>query len=478
MSTGCHPVFCQGKSLFQRLGPGVDVHSLVPGLTIGPNVRVGPRPVSMETPKSKAAPFEFRPTPDAPRSTHRDRASSSSVDWTSPSMAGQAITHSTPVASLRQRLRHKASFSLPSISPADFTDVRRSFHDCGRSEEGVDLPLIPHELSAVAEESNDTFGSLALGVIHADKIGLDSMISEDEAMAEEMERVMAMDTPTRVEFVISPPPDSFISRQISSRASCRSDYSSKTTEEVPPIPDLSKVSLSTDVSTTITASSSSDPNAQVNFSRPTRLLTQPSLHIMSHPHPPPLHVQRSMPSIAAISTAPRTNVTEAHPPLTARTLNNKQSNETLRSQISTMSSSDDHVHRFEDAVEEYRPSRSELLLVQRLKERAEATKSKAAPGQKARPVSGLRPLKLLSDRNDNRMSALPSTLPTNKRISVLVDQGAAGIDDPRPQKGSDASSGPPMTGAKKRSKASTGKENRSVQKGSGLSTMSGGGIRV
>lgn len=449
--------------------------SLVPGLTIGPDVRIGPRPASMETPKARPQTAGPRPTPDVPRSSHRTRGSSSSVDWSPPSMNSLAANHSTPVASLRQRLRHKASFSLPTISPADFADVRRSFHDCGRSEVGVDLPLIPQELSPVAEVSDDTFGSLALGVLHADKIGMDSMISEDEAMAEEMEKVMAMDTPTRAEFVISPPPDSFISRRMSSRASCRSDRSSKFTEEVPPMPSMSGSSFSTDVPTNTTASSSTTSNAHLNFSRPTRLQTQPSMPIMSHPHPPPLHVQRSMPSFAAVSVGPRTNVTEAHPPLTARTLNNKQSNETLRSQSSAVSS-EDHLHRFEDAVEEYRPSRSELILVQRLKERAEATKVKPVPAAVAPAGPGpLRPLRLLADRNDNRMSA-PHPLPINKRISVVADGGSSGVDSTRAQKGSGSGHGPQKP--TKRSKASTGKENRSVHKGSGVSSLSGGGIRV
>jgi len=45
-------------------------------------------------------------------------------------MATQSTPHSS---SLRQRLKHKTSFSLPTIQSADFTDVRRSFEDSRES---------------------------------------------------------------------------------------------------------------------------------------------------------------------------------------------------------------------------------------------------------------------------------------------------------------------------------------------------------
>ena len=285
---------------------------------------------------------------------------------------------------------------------------------------------------------------------------------------------MGMDTPTRAEFVISPPPDSFISRRMSSRASCRSEMSSsRTDEDVPPMPDAYKSSSGTEDTLP------SSLKAEVNFSRPTpRLHTQPSIPTMSHPHPPPLHNHPSFPSITSVSIAQRTNVTSAHPPLQARRLNNKQSNETLRSQDSGTSSAYDHAHRSEDAVEEYRPSRSELILVKRLKERAaETTKKPAASGTVNE--GPLRPLRLLADRQrqQNRMSE-PLPLPS-KRVSVLADikRGSSGMDSPdrpgptaRAQKGGGRLS--------KKSKTPSGKENVSVHKGSGLSSVSGGGIRV
>lgn len=433
----------------------------------------------METPKDKrasASSSRSRNGRDAAGPSRRTHGSSSSIDWTpQTSRTTTDADFSTPVASLRQRLRHKASFSLPNISPADFTDVRRSVLDCGR-DEGVDLPHFPHDLSPVAEEPNSTFGSLALGVIHADRIGLDSMISEDEAMANEMEQVMGMDTPTRAEFVISPPPDSFISRRMSSRASCRSGMSSRIEEVVPPMPDAFKSSSGTEDTLP------SSLKAEVNFSRPTpRLHTQPSIPTMSHPHPPPLHNQPSFPSITSVSIAQRTKVTSAHPPLQARTLNNKQSNETLRSQASGISSADDHAHRFEDAVEEYRPSRSELILVKRLKERAAETTKKPTAPMTVNEGGPLRPLRLLSDRQrqQNRMSE-PLPLPS-KRVSVLADikRGSSGMDSPeRPGPGPTARAQKGGGRLSKKSKTPSGKENVSVHKGSGLSSVSGGGIRV
>lgn len=426
----------------------------------------------METPNDKrasASSSRSRAGRDAAGQSHRTHGSSSSIDWTPQSHTTTDADASTPLASLRQRLRHKASFSLPNISPADFTDVRRSVLDCGR-DEGVDLPHIPHNLSPVAEEINSSLGSLTLGVIHADSIGLDSIISEDEAMANEMEQVLGMDTPTRAEFVISPPPDSFISRRMSSRASCRSEMSSRT-EEVPPMPEVIRSSSGTEDTLP------SSLKAEVNFSRPTRLQTQQSIPTMSHPHPPPLNNQRSLPSVTNVSNAQRTNITVAHPPVQARTLNNKQSSETLRSQASGVSSTDDQAHRFEDAEEEYRPSRSELILVKRLKERAEmartsgATKAKAtAAGTEDNKQEGpLRPLKLLTDRqkNQNRTSE-PISLPS-KRVSVLADIRRGSDSPQRSQQGGNPS---------KKSKTPSGKENISVHKGSGRSTVSAGGIRV
>lgn len=472
--------------------------------------------MSMETLKAKRTSAISRRTPDVPSSSTRVRGSSSSIDWT-PHRGdnNHSFDHSTPVSTMRHRLRHKKSFSLPTITPADFTDVRRSIYDFGRDQNGVDLPLIPHELSPVAEESTRSYGSLAIGVLNADRIGMDSMVSEgstrsygslalgvleadrigmdsmvsegstrlygslapgvldtdrigmdsmvseDEAMAEEMEQVMAMDTPTRAEFVISPPLSSVVSRRASSRASLRSEKSSKTTDSVPPVPDV-RSSVHSEV--TLPASL----KAEINFSRPTpRLHTQPSMPVMSHPHPPPLRNQPSVPSLASVNIAPRPHITEAHPPCQARTLINKQSSETLRSQASGASS--DAAHRYEDA-EEFRPSRSELILVQRLKERAESTEQqKAAP-----PSSPLRTLRLLADRNENRMSAPPLPLPQPKRVSVLADRPSSAAGSVHTPKGSGG------VKISKRSKASngSGKENRTVHKGSSVSTASGGVIRV
>lgn len=368
---------------------------LVPGLVIGPNVRVGPRPASMGAPPPTQTSF-------ANISGHT-RAASSSVDWT----PTRNTTGEPATPSLRQRLRHKASFSLPNISPADFTDVRSSMYECGR-EEGVDLPHIPYNLSPVAEESDRSLGSLALGFLHADKIGMDSIISEDEAMAQEMEQVMAMDTPTRAEFVISPPLSSYASHsgRLSSRASNRSALSYNIHEEVPPVPDMSRYSL--DESHPLVS------NDNVNYSRPRRLQPQISLPTMSHPHPPPLQHQTSYPTIAAVTTdLKRSSVIEAHPPLNARKLNNKKSNETMHSHMSSFT---DETHGRYDDAEEFRPSRQELTLVKQLRERAQSAQGQHE-GAKAQVTKGLRPLQLVSDKNLNRAS-----LPI-QRGAVLKETG-------------------------------------------------------
>jgi hypothetical protein len=389
---------------------------------IGPNVRVGPRPASMGAPPPAQSSFA--------NTSRHTRGSSSSIDWT-PTRNTSGNTSGEPATpSLRQRLRHKASFSLPNISPADFTDVRCSMYECGR-EEGVDLPHIPFNLSPVAEESDQSLGSLAFGFLHADRIGMDSMISEDEAMAQEMEQVMAMDTPTRAEFVISPPLSSYASNsgRLSSRASNRSALSYNIHEEAPPIPDMSRYSL--DESHPLVST------ANVNFSRP------------------PLQHQTSYPTIAAVTTdLKRTSVIEAHPPLNARTLNNKKSNETMHSHMSSFT--DESHGRYDDA-EEFRPSRQELTLVKQLKERAQSAQGQHE-GSKPQVTKGLRPLQLVSDKNMNRAS-----LPI-RRGAVLKETGRLERIT-QLQKGSN---GP------KTSKRSVGsdKENLSVKKGSATSGTS------
>lgn len=459
MSIGSDHRSFLGKPILSETRVGL-MTRLVPGLVIGPNVRVGPRPSSMGAPPPTQG-FET----STPNKSGHARGSSSSIDWTPVRNASTSVT--TPDMSLRQRLRHKASFSLPNISPADFTDVRSSVLECGRDlpEYGVDLPHIPSNLSPVAEEPDRSLGSLALGVLHADQIGMDSMISEDEAMAQEMEQVLAMDTPTRAEFVISPPLSSYASGRLS-RASRQSGLSYKTDDEAPPIPDISRFSSSTD--------EESHPlvlTSNVNFSRPRRLQPQTSMPTMSHPHPPPLQHQTSYPSIAAVTNdLKRSSVIEAHPPLNARTLNNKKSNETMHSHMSSIT--DENHGRYDDA-EEFRPSRQELTLVKQLRERAQSAQghSEGAAKPQTQRIKGLRPLQLVSDKNNNRMS-----LPI-QRVAVLGDKPGQGQGQGQMerviqlQKGSNGTKG---------SKRSTGKENRSVHKGSATSGVSAGvgGLRI
>ena len=409
-------------------------------MVIGPNVRVGPRPASMGAPPPAQ-------TSSANTSGHT-RASSSSIDWTPTRNTSGNTSGELATPSLRQRLRHKASFSLPNISPADFTDVRSSMDECG-PEQGVDLPHIPYNLSPVAEESDRSLGSLALGFLHADHIGMDSIISEDEAMAQEMEQVMAMDTPTRAEFVISPPLSSYASQsgRVSSTASNRSALSYNIHEEAPPVPDMSRYSL--DESHPLVST------ANVNFSRPRRLQPQTSMPTMSHPHPPPLQHQTSYPTIPAMTTdLKRSSVIEAHPPLNARTLNNKKSNETMHSHMSSFT--DESHGRYDDA-EEFRPSRQELTLVKQLKERAQSAQGQHE-GAKPQVIKGLRPLQLVSDKNMNRAS-----LPI-QRGAVLKETGRL----ERITQLQKVSNGPKIS---KRSVGSD-KENMSVKKGSATSGTS------
>lgn len=360
-------------------------------------------------------------------------------------MATQSTPHSS---SLRQRLKHKTSFSLPTIQSADFTDVRRSFED----SRGIDLPPIPvgmsrepRHLTPVTErdESNEshlmrrtldemgpalaaldksqssaTTGSsrmawsdLAPTVLHGETIGMTSLASfgtEDEEMSEEMERVMAMDTPTRSEFVIS--------RPTTSAGSCLGHRTSGSGKALPPLPTVEHKYGSTTPGSTTTGNSQSGSSipAVQNFRYST--FAEP---VTSHPHPPPL--QPSQTTIAPDLIA----IAAPHPPLQG--LATKNSSETVRSDMTATTTTST---ASPTPTPEFRLSRQELLLVQQLRSRRSQSamavhqdrgnsskavhqdpvcnslavgqdKEKEETGQR----KGLRPLQLVGDRNTNRMSA-------------------------------------------------------------------------
>lgn len=510
--------------------------SLMPNIRIGSDTRVGPAPSDVETRQvtrsirqvegdnSMGSIRYFRGSLDMASTPSRhghSRAHSSSVDFSSSPDFNGALA-STPHAHVRRRIKHKTSFSLPTINPADFEDVRRSFDDCGRTpprhlvarttsgDMGIDLPPIPasyvvHNLSRVTEEEEgnesslmretmndmgrailalsssparplhptaDTSDSarsdladLAPIILHGQNLSASfssSLRSEEGLMAEEMEHVMAMDTPTRTEFVISPRPSSYAGslEPRDCRGSLRTVHSTASLDMAPSVPDTARTpsgwTTTTGDSTAATIDQFTDadetnppfPAVDVSLSLselnvPTHgLSTAISMPTFAHPHPPPLVHSSSIPNFSRPGAAAHAPILSAHPPVPIhdlKSLRARPSNDTIRSEDAT------HTTMTTDPSpprpsEEFRPSRQELLRVQQLKERravaAATMRSQSAMGHReteelhqkdlqAKPKNELRPLQLVEkNKGDNRRSMpLPAT---PKQLTVLkeVDQSA------------------------------------------------------
>ena len=471
----------------------------------------------------------------------RSHGHSTSIDFGSPDFhdAQQSTPHSS-----RRRLRHKASFSLPEINPVDWDDVRRSFADCGEQDDnaGIDLPPIPAnyappELSRVTEhtehEGNEStlmretmadMGStiLALGstphstkssrmdltehapiLLNIDRIGENTLNhsfrtvgSEEEGMLEEMERVMEMDTPTRTEFVISPPPESYADSGRDSRASQRTARSMD--EDIPPVPAIR--GYSTGWTTSDVTASDQFMDADEVYPAPTVRDSDLAQHLseiresphvpfpaLSHPHPPPLHVSTSVPNFSRPQASRQ--ITSAHPPVNVRAdlraLRARKSTETMRSDsteftTTTATTSTPSPVRVQ---QNFHISKKELDRVKALNERREAVRSKSSQGQyesivaagkdAEKTTKGLRPLQLVSKRDSNRFSAEIASAPTSKRVSALQEstsQNSQRRSTTERAAKSSAGTGKMSTGS--------GKENaRAAKKGSKMSSSSGGGVQ-
>ena len=416
----------------------------MPSIKIGNGTRIGPYPGDNDARSSRlqTPPNNFTPS-------NHSHGQSSSIDLSySPDFytASQSTPHSN--SSLRQRLRHKASFSLPAIQKTDFSDMRRSFDDLRRPDEGIDLPCIPvgpnrdgRHLTPVTEkdESNESslmrktldemgpaltaldklqnsttstssrmdFTDLAPAVLHGHTIGMTSLASfatDEEEMAEEMERVMAMDTPTRSDFVIS-------ASQSTTTAS-----GSQSSKQVPPDPRVEEKYSTSPESTTMTMESSSN----VSSMSPVRAFRHSTyaVPITSHPHPPPLHPDATQTTV----TAKFVPVAASHPPVHG--LANKKSTETVRSDMTTTSSA---ITASPTRAPEFKPSRQELMLVKQLRSRrsqsamalhqTKGSEESVGAGQR----KGLRPLQLV-DRNIPCMSA-PLPVISEKRIGLEAASG-------------------------------------------------------
>ena len=434
------------------------------------------------------------------------RAYSSSIDLSkSPDFSAAMV--STPHAGMRQRNKHGRTPSLPtdatrSEAEHSVDDAQHAFVAGGGEGLGIDLPPIPasyllragHHLSAVTEQEEGNESSLMRetmddmrGAILAfssparppqlqeechdvyessDYKGLAidtsllpdttlnrSIRSEEELMAEEMERVMGMDSPAREEFVISPPPSSYASSiggGRESRASMRSSTYSEY-EPTPPVPVVDPHSSAFQTPRNHTtapyqfqdAEEHLEPAVEVSPAI-TELRESPYSHSLprtqsvpfglatAHPHPPPVQPQRSMPNIAR--AGPSGPVNEAHPPVRVReelrALRKSRSTDTIASDTtSTTTTTEASPMR---PAEEFKPSRQELLRIARLKERkaeAKAQANCAAAEQRAQPqprAQALRSVEVQRNVNGIHSEAGAEGKDKGKLKSVLKDTSAPG----------------------------------------------------
>ena len=353
---------------------------------------------------------------------------------------------------------------------------------------------------------NSKIGNFSFATTHPgdatfSRAGDMTLLSEEEEMAEEMERVMAMDTPTRAEFVISP---AFSAYTHSSRPTSRSSHRTAISDgDVPPVPKVdSRFATPQTNDQARFADADEEPlpampplTSILEASPPpiSELAESPQPFAMggmtfSHPHPPPSHATGSVAGFVVPHGLPA--VPTAHPPIQlARPLTTKRSNETMRSEATTTTTEESPLRE----TEPFKPSRQELMLVKQLKERREAVEAaqtslpavEAAidltPPEQGRSRSALGARKdsdpaqkgIMSDKNLNRMSA---PLPTNmgmvkpRRISVLEEEG-------RTSKMSRASDGMPenVRGGKLSSETTGSRKTLKVQ-GKGSKRSAGSGV--
>lgn len=304
-------------------------------------------------------------------------------------------------------LVHKSSFGLPRLKEEDFTaDVRKSFEELSRpivrydvQSAGIDLPPIPrsltiahHNLSPVTENKEDSFSetsmilsrscvedmhqavkrdassfnqSIAQGTKEHVRTVQDSegsflaspMSTKVEDAVEEMERMMAMDTPTREDFVVPP---SFSTTAPSGRLRSASD-----------------ISMSTSSSSAVTDTKSDNCHfGGLTKNGPPIPITPPAYRqppglptVVSHPHPPPL--ARTPSSTFGLREQTKLRhfcIPEPHPPV--QRLLPKQSSDSIYSTSSRIESeSSDKEPTFSPKIRGYQPSKMEMKIAKQLDER-------------------------------------------------------------------------------------------------------------
>lgn len=321
---------------------------LVPNIKIGRDIRIESRSPE-HTPKGPRQ-ISYRHSIDqTPKSNHRSSTThgySTSIDMTQEYFTANQSTPS--------EFRHRHRVSLPAIDRTDFDDVRKSFDEWGRDD--LDLPPFPCQpplaLTPVTEEGSSLVSESSSSSGHQEAKDLD-----EEEMAEEMERVMAMDTPTRASFVISPPPSDQTFGSYKTSQSGRS--ASMEIPPVPAIPDVLTQRRATPSDQTFGSYKTSRPTDNSSVDIPPVSLI---LAVKTHPHPPPLG-QPSLALYAPPKPRPLSLIIEPHPPVP--NLAHKKSSETMSSSDSSCFTDSSPVK-----IPAYQFSKKELMLVKSLQSRA------------------------------------------------------------------------------------------------------------
>ncbi|WVQ97472.1 hypothetical protein IAU59_004586 [Kwoniella sp. CBS 9459] len=389
----------------------------------------------------------------------------------------QHITQSSGIdlPPIPSNLTHRPSLSRvsehteePTVSLSSSTTHRSGEHEAENSAVFSSSALEDMHLAlalGTSPVSARAKSSLSASDNSAD-VSLAPSVSLNEEVLEEMERMMAMDTPTRAEFVISPPPSSY-GESTGGRTSRASERS------------ISISSVSTGVTATTTTSHSHEESPAPPVPALPQEYRQPAYptQVYSHPYPPPLHSVPSTNNHAQLPPHMPMVVSGPHPPV--QSLLPMRSTETLHS----VSSGTASAGPTPKAVE-HRRSRGELKLVAMLHERNELrsqsqpraqthvgaktlSKDKSKSGDLA-TKRGLRPLSLVADKQANRSSVtgLPAQSTRaksgkaegKKRISILQEnEEATGFASKQAGQGR-RSNGPGSNkeNAKRGSKTSTG----------------------
>lgn len=388
-------------------------------------------------------------------------------------------------------LVHKSSFGLPRIMEDDFTvSIRKSFEELSRpivrydvQSAGIDLPPIPrslivshHYLSPVAESqegsvcetsmilssscTEDTHLALQLVASssnqsiaketkeHIRPLSVSSGSSLDsptdievQSAVEEMERIMAMDTPTLEDFVISSLLSTYTAPSGRLRSAC-------------------DISVSTSASSSIANTKSGTYHLDGSTEDGPLIPPIPAAYgqssglpiVVSHPHPPPLARTTSSSTFGLREQTDLCHfcIPEPHPPV-QQLLPKSSSDSTHSAWSRTGSELSDREQTFQPKTREYEPFKMEMKIAKQLDERnrwrgveanscerrtmvdkpalkSAVQRNNGSTFESTVPTSPLTPLQVIADKRTKRTSLnIPRlTSKASKGFNVLLQNEQAG----------------------------------------------------